>query len=67
MNLSDFEQYFYREPMVESVTAGGHFQLLDITDDEKRGAEEFIHVCIYFAFFSRLFLRFVFREMESMV
>ena len=43
MNLSDFEQYFYREPTVESITTGGHFQLLDITDDEKRSAEEYIH------------------------
>ena len=49
MNLSDFEQYFYREPTVESVTAGGHFLLLDITDEEKRGAEEFIHVCLCLA------------------
>ena len=50
MNLSDFEQYFYREPTVESITTGGHFQLLDITDDEKRSAEEYIHVCICFLY-----------------
>lgn len=55
MNLSDFEQYFYREPTVESVTAGGNFQLLDITDEEKRGAEEFIHVCFCLAFHSSSF------------
>ncbi|CAF1098090.1 unnamed protein product [Rotaria sordida] len=43
MNFSDFEQYFYREPVVESITTGGHFQLLDITDDEKKQTEQFIH------------------------
>ena len=44
MNLSDFEQYFYREPVVQSITTGGSFQLLDITDEEKLRAEEYIHV-----------------------
>ncbi len=44
MNFSDFEQYFYREPVVQSITTGGHFQLLDITDEEKIRAEEYIHV-----------------------
>lgn len=42
MNLSDFEQYFYRNPSIESMTTGGQFQLLDITDDERRQAEVFI-------------------------
>lgn len=42
MNLSDFEQYFYRNPTVDSITTGGNFQLLDMTDEEKHGAEEFI-------------------------
>ncbi len=46
MDLSNFEQFFYREPTVESITTGGHFQLLDITDEEKKGAEEFIHVSL---------------------
>jgi hypothetical protein len=44
MNLADFEQYFYRQPLVESVTTGGHFELLNITDDEKRETEAFIQV-----------------------
>lgn len=44
MDLTGFEQYFYREPFVESITTGGNFQLLDITDEEKRRAEEHIHV-----------------------
>ena len=48
MDLTNFEQYFYRDPAVESITTGGNFLLLDITDDEKRRAEEFIHVCVYF-------------------
>ncbi|CAF3583481.1 unnamed protein product [Rotaria socialis] len=43
MNFTDFEQYFYRDPIVESITTGGNFQLLDITDDEKKQTEEFIH------------------------
>jgi hypothetical protein len=43
MNLSDFEQFFYREPVVPSITTGGNFQY--ITDEEMKGAEEFIHVC----------------------
>ncbi|CAF4458667.1 unnamed protein product, partial [Rotaria magnacalcarata] len=34
---------FYRDPIVESITTGGNFQLLDITDDEKKQTEEFIH------------------------
>lgn len=55
MNLADFEQFFYREPMVESITTGGHFQLLDITDEDKRGAEEHIHVCC-FCYLKFLFL-----------
>ncbi|UJR37379.1 hypothetical protein I4U23_030085 [Adineta vaga] len=41
MNFSDFEQFFYREPFVESITTGGNFQY--ITDEEVRGAEAFIH------------------------
>lgn len=45
MDLTNFEQFFYREPEIPSITSGGHFQLLDITDEEKRNAEEFIHVC----------------------
>lgn len=63
MNLSDFEQYFYREPTVESITTGGNFQLLDITDDEKRSAEEYIHVRIYLP---RSIIEFLFfcRKME---
>ena len=44
MNLADFEQYFYQQPLVESVTTGGHFELLNITDDEKRETEAFIQV-----------------------
>ena len=42
MNFTDFEQFFYREPFVESITTGGNFQL--ISDEEIRGAETFIHV-----------------------
>jgi hypothetical protein len=45
MNLPDFEQFFYREPTVQSITTGGNFQLLDINDEEKKGAEDYIHVC----------------------
>ncbi len=55
MDLTNFEQFFYREPIVESITTGGNFLLLDITDEEKRRAEEFIHVRFYFLGFS-LFL-----------
>ena len=44
MNLADFEQYFYQQPSVESVTTGGDFELLNITDDEKRETEAFIQV-----------------------
>ena len=45
MNFPEFEQFFYREPIVQSVTTGGDFQLLDITDEEKQQTEEFIRVC----------------------
>lgn len=48
MSFTDFEQYFYRDPYVESITTGGHFELLDITDNEKKQTEEFIHVCRIF-------------------
>jgi hypothetical protein len=43
--LANFEQFFYRTPIVESVTTGGHFELTNISDEEKRAAEEYIHVC----------------------
>ncbi len=63
MDLTNFEQYFYRGPAVESITTGGNFQLLDITDEETRRAEEFIHVC-FFIFLCELFSNVrVFREM----
>ena len=48
MNLIDFDQYFYQSPVVESVTSGGNFELVNLTDDEKLRAEEFIRVCIFF-------------------
>ncbi|CAF0898290.1 unnamed protein product [Adineta steineri] len=41
MNFSDFEQFFYREPFVETITTGGNFQF--ITDEEIRATEQFIH------------------------
>ena len=44
LNLSNFESYLYQTPVVESLTTGGDFQLLDINNEEKRAAEEFIHV-----------------------
>lgn len=44
MNLIDFDQYFYRTPEVESVTTGGNFELVNLNDEEKRRAEEFIQV-----------------------
>ena len=54
MDLTNFEQYFYRELAVPSVTTGGSFLLLDITDEEKRRTEEFIHVGFYFLSFTFL-------------
>ena len=44
MNLIDFDQYFYRTPEVESVTTGGNFELVNLNDEEKRRAEEFVQV-----------------------
>ena len=44
MNFSDFEQFFYREPTVASITTGEHFELLDLTNEEKKATEEFIRV-----------------------
>lgn len=46
MNVTDFEQFFYRDLVVPSVTTGGHFQLLDIPDEDKKQTEEFIHVSL---------------------
>jgi hypothetical protein len=66
MNYGNFEQFFYREPTVESITTGGNFQLLDITDEEKKGAEEFIHVCFYSIAFL-IFYPLIYREMVLMV
>jgi hypothetical protein len=67
MNFSDFEQYFYREPVVPSITTGGHFQLLDITDEEQKRAEEFIHVSFSLFGLSFEFYDEIFREMVLMV
>ena len=44
MNLIDFEQYFYQTPVVPSVTTGGNFELINLSDDEKHQAEEYIRV-----------------------
>jgi hypothetical protein len=51
---------------VESITTGGNFQLLDITDEEKRRAEEFIHVRLHFLRFTFFKIK-IFREMVLMV
>jgi hypothetical protein len=67
MDLTNFEQFFYRELTVESITTGGNFQLLDITDEEKRRAEEFIHVRLYFLRFTFFNKIKIFREMVLMV
>lgn len=56
MNLIDFDQYFYQSPVVESVTTGGNFELVNLNDDEKLRAEEFIKVCIFFYHFIHLIL-----------
>jgi hypothetical protein len=66
MDLTNFEQFFYRELTVESITTGGNFQLLDITDEEKRRAEEFIHVRLHFLRFTFFKIK-IFREMVLMV
>lgn len=44
MNLLDFEQFFYQTPVIESVTTGGDFELVNLSDEEKRRAEEYVQV-----------------------